>query len=85
MSHEDRDVRKVTISLDEETVRWARVQAAECDQSLSRYVAALLERERDSSDDYEAAMDRFFARPTYPIRDPAQPLPRRDELYDRDG
>ncbi len=79
-------MRNVTICLDDETARWARVKAAEADKSLSRYIAELLARERRPSDEYEKAMDDFFSRPATVLRtDPSVPYPKREELYDRPG
>ena len=98
MIHQNTDVRNVTISLEEDTARWARVRAAEADKSLSRYVAELLNRERckkteapspptdgpaDVTDpEYVAAMERYFSRPPF-LHLGGDPLPRREDLYDR--
>ena len=54
-------MRNVTISLDEDTLRWARIRAAEQDTSVSRLVAELLEQERAKNDEYADAMNRYFA------------------------
>lgn len=82
--HEDRDMRNVTISLNDETARWARIKAAEADQSLSRFISGLLEKERCHGDDYIAAMNEFFAIQPWRLRDdPSERYPSRDELYDR--
>jgi hypothetical protein len=78
-------MRNVTISLNDDTARWARVRAAEADKSLSRFIADLIERERSRAADSGAAVQQFLARPTYPIRQPGEPLPKREELYDRPG
>ncbi len=44
-------VRNVAISLDEETARWARVEAARSHTGVSRWIGELLEeRRRDSFD-----------------------------------
>lgn len=76
-------MRTVTISLDEDLARKARMAAAERDMSLSRFVAELLRTAMDSDSDYEAARKAFFARPLRPLRGPGERLPTRDELYDR--
>ena len=96
--HQNSGVRNVTISLEEETARWARVKAAEADKSLSRFVSELLNRERRSKDEalapptdgpvdvadqeYVAAMKRYLSRPPF-LHLGGDPLPRREELYDR--
>jgi hypothetical protein len=79
-------MRNVTISLDEDTARWARVRAAEEDKSLSRFIAELLEKERCQGDAYTAAMERFFSVAPRVLRDdPSVLYPSRKELYDRPG
>lgn len=76
-------MRNVTITLDDETARWARVEAAKKDISLSRLIRDLLEETYKRDAEYENAMERFFSRePTAPISD-GTPYPRRADLYDR--
>ena len=77
-------MRNVTISMDEELVRLAKVEAAKQDKSLSRFVAELVEREVRYRPGYEEAMKRYLSRERFLRReDPSKPLPRREELYDR--
>ena len=76
-------MRNVTISLDEDLARKARVAAAERDMSLSKFVAELLRTAMDSDSEYEAARKAFFARPLRPLRGPGERLPLREEHYDR--
>ena len=84
--HEDRDMRNVTVSLEDEIALWARVQAAEHDMSLSRFLAELLRKEKERDSSYEEAMHAFLARPRTRLRDdPSVPYPTREELYDRTG
>lgn len=54
------DVRNVTTSLDEETSRWIRVEAARDDMSVLRWVGELLRREREQGDTYEESMRSFL-------------------------
>ena len=51
----------MTITLDEETARWARVEAARRDTSVSKLVGVLLREHMERESSYEAAMDRFLA------------------------
>jgi hypothetical protein len=74
-------MRNVTISLDEDTARWARVKAAEADKSMSRFIAELLERERRREDEYQQARERYLSGPLLSV--PVGPMPPREELYDR--
>ena len=75
--------RNVTITLDEETARWARVEAARRDLSVSRFVGDLLRESMESRTARQDAGDRFFARPPYLTAVPGRTLPSRDELHER--
>lgn len=76
-------MQNVTITLDEETARWARIQAAERDTSVSRLVGELL-RERMIADRlYREAEERFFSLAPRPLAKKGERDPRREELYDR--
>jgi hypothetical protein len=48
-------VRNVTVSMDEPTAEWARVQASKSGQSLSRWLGDRLRRDRDLEDRRAAA------------------------------
>jgi hypothetical protein len=58
----NRKTRNVTITLDEELARWARVAAARQDISVSRMVADLLNQRRDEQHGYQKAMRRALER-----------------------
>lgn len=74
-------IRKVTITLDEETARWARVEAARRHTSVSQLVRSLLQEQMMRERNYEAAMGRYLAGETrwlkrqggYPARDEVHP------------
>lgn len=76
--------RNVTITLEEDVARWARVQAAERDTSVSQLVGEMLKEKMRDDDAYEAAMREMFAI-VKPVKfeKPGGRFPRRDELYDR--
>jgi hypothetical protein len=77
-------VRNVTITLDEETARWLRIEAAERNTSVSRLVGVML-RERMTSDrSYDAAMKEYLERRPRKLR-AGKRLPKREELHDRPG
>lgn len=76
-------MRNVTISLDDDLVRRAKVEAAKRDLSLSRYIAGMLEDALCREDDYERAMREFFELPDELVSFPGGRPPSRDELYDR--
>lgn len=49
-------VRNVTVTLDEETARWARLEAARQDTSVSRLLGRLLRESMHEQASYDAAM-----------------------------
>lgn len=76
-------MKNITITLDEETARRARVRAAERDMSLSRYVGELVQRDIRHSREYEEAMQRYFSSKLVIRLQPGERLPTREELHDR--
>lgn len=76
-------MKSLTITLDEETARLARVRAAKRDMSVSRYIGELLRRELRHDEAYEAAYRAWRAEKPFPLKGPAEPYPKREELYDR--
>jgi hypothetical protein len=82
-------MKNVTVTLDDETASWARIHAAEQNQSLSRFLGELLSRTMHQSQAYEIAMQRYLARRTIQpegeseMSGKADKYPNRDELYDR--
>jgi hypothetical protein len=79
-----RKLRNVTITLDEETAGWARVEAARRDVSLSRFIAEMIQEQMHGAEEYEQAWRRYFRQDAGIHRRPGQKLPSREELYDRD-
>ena len=72
----------VTVTLDEETARWARVEAAQRDISVSSLVRELLREHMGARESYAGAMERYLS------RDPRRSggiRPSREELHDRAG
>ena len=78
------DRRNVTITLDEETARWARLEAARRDTSVSKLVGALLREHMDRESSYEAAKDRFLAIEPRVLK-LGDHYPSRDETHRRGG
>jgi hypothetical protein len=76
-------MKNLTITLDEETARLARIRAAERDMSLSRFIGEALRKELRHDDEYEAAYRAWRAQKPFPLKGPPQPYPKREELYDR--
>ncbi len=74
-------LRNVTVTLEEEAARWARVYAARRDSSLSRVLADMLRERMTEEDRYEKAMRRALARK--PFLKSNGRYPSRQELQDR--
>jgi hypothetical protein len=74
--------RNVTVALDEATARWARVQAARLDTSLSEYLASLLRAEMQQERTYEDAMASWLRRSPTHLKD-RPGYPTRGELHER--
>jgi hypothetical protein len=76
-------LRNVTITLDEDVARWARVRAAEQETSVSRLVGELLREKMRADQSYEMAMRDFLARPARKLRKAGVRYPRRADLHGR--
>jgi hypothetical protein len=74
-------LKKVTITLDEDVVRWARILAAERKMSVSRLVGELLREKMLAEQSYEVVMREYLARPARKLRGTAARYPRRADLY----
>ena len=57
-----RNLRNITLTLEEEVARWARIEAAKEDVSVSRFLAGILKQRMAAQDDYAKAMRRALAR-----------------------
>ena len=76
-------MRNVTVSLDEETARWARIEAACHDMSLSRFVGRVLRERMTTSDDFERARQSYLSRGAVPLGAEDVSVPGRDEIHRR--
>ena len=76
-------MKNVTISLDEELARWARVWAAQHDTSVSKMLASVLKEKMLHERQYEQARDDFFSRDPRRLRSESTSLPTRDEIHER--
>jgi hypothetical protein len=72
----------MTITVEEDVARWARVRAAEENTSVSQLVGRLLKERMAGEDEYDRAMKSYLARPPIRVRKGTK-LPRREELYER--
>lgn len=76
-------MRNLTVSLEDEVAKWARVYAAEHDMSVSRMVAETLREKMSRERAYEAARKRFFAREPRRLKRSGTAYPKREAVYDR--
>ncbi len=58
-------LRNITVTLDEEVARWARVEAARKDTSVSRLLGGILKERMAEKDGYQRAMRRALARTAF--------------------
>jgi hypothetical protein len=78
-------VKNITVSLDDQTAAWVRVEAAREGLSVSRYLGGVLRERNQKLGEYERAMHRFLNRPRLQLKPIGGKYPTREELYDRPG
>lgn len=76
-------MKDVTISLDDDTARWIRIEADRRDKSLSRFVAEVLRELMAGAGSYETAHQSFLSRGPFPLGEAGLPYPGRDVLHQR--
>lgn len=80
-----RVLRNVTVTLDEDTALWARLEAARRDTSVSRLLGEILRERMVHEDEYASAQARYLGQVAGIHRPPGRRLPTRDEIHDRHG
>ncbi len=77
-------MRNVTITLEEEVARWAKVWAAEHDTSVSRFLGELLKARMLRDQEYQAAMTQYLSRQPAELRKARNGrYPKRETLHER--
>jgi hypothetical protein len=76
-------MKNVTVTMDDEVARWARVAAAERNTSVSRMVGEMLRAKMEAELQYDAAREAFSAIEPRRLRKRGQPLPQREGLHER--
>jgi hypothetical protein len=74
-------LRNITITLEEDLAKWARIEAARSDTSVSRFLAEILKERMMQKDNYEAAKRRALARKPF-LKTDGQYLSR-EQAHDR--
>ena len=76
-------MKNVTITLDEDVVRWAKVWAASNDTSISRMLGEDLRKKMLVEQHYGRAQKRFLSKSPTPLKPAGASYPDRDSLYER--
>jgi hypothetical protein len=71
----------VTVSMDEDTARWVRVEAAKAGKSVSRWLGEILAERRAGGDRYDQAARGFLERGAYNLGYGGR-APKREDIYD---
>jgi hypothetical protein len=74
-------LKNVTVTVEEETLKWARRQAAEKGTSVSKLVGQMMEREMRNGDSYWKAYEEW--KKLKPVRTRGVLPIRREDTYDR--
>jgi hypothetical protein len=75
-------LRNITITLEKNLARWARIEAARSDTSVSRFLADILKERMMQKDNYEAAKRRALARKPF-LKTDGRYLSR-EQVHDRE-
>jgi hypothetical protein len=75
-------LKNVTITLEDHVARWARMEAARENTSVSRFVGELLADRMHQDQEYQSAMERYLSVKPHAISK-GRPYPRREALHDR--
>lgn len=77
-------MKNVTVTLDEETARWARIEAARREMSVSSFIRQLLRERMGGQVAYAGAKGRYLSRAASDISG-GRGYPTREELHERAG
>jgi hypothetical protein len=74
-------LRNITVTLEEEVARWARLEAAKQETSVSRLLGRILEERMTQQNQYRNSMRRALGRK--PFLKSKEPYLSREEAHDR--
>jgi plasmid stability protein len=77
-------MKNVTVTLDEDVARWARIWAARHETSVSRLLGELLQERMLQEEGYEAAMQQYLAAAPRALKTEGG-YPSRDAIHERSG
>lgn len=73
-------VKKITITLDDQTAEWTGRAAAGQGKSLSQFVSDSLRARLPKALSYERSMNSFLSRQPWTLRKDGEKLPTRDDI-----
>jgi hypothetical protein len=76
-----RDLRNITVTLEDDVARWARLEAAKQETSVSQFLGRILKQRMLQQDAYEHAMRRALKRK--PFLSSKSRYLSREEVHDR--
>ncbi len=77
-------MKNITVALEEDVARWARIWAAENESSVSRMLGDMLKERMREKEGYDAAMQEFLSVESRRLRTNGERLPTRDEVHERE-
>lgn len=75
--------KNVTVTLDEATARWARIEAARQDTSVSQLLGQMLRERMNEQRAYARARADWSSRPPRLLKEPGVGYPSRDAAHER--
>ncbi len=76
-------MKNITITLEEDVARWAKIHAAKLGKSLSRLVGEMLKGKMLEENQYRSAMQRYLSQSPCRLKESGAPYPKREELHER--
>lgn len=76
-------MKNVTITLDEDVARWAKIHAAKQEKSLSRLVGEMLKSKMLEEENYQVAMQHYLSQRPLQIKETGSVYPKRENLHER--
>jgi len=76
-------MKNVTMTMEEEVARWARIKAAEQDTSVSRLVGEMLREKMMNERSYHLSMQRYLSRKPRRLSKSGTRYPTREEIHER--
>lgn len=74
-------MKNITITIEPDVAKWAKIRAAKNDTSLSRMVGQMLKSEMLAEKRYQTSMKQFLSQSPLMIKASGQPYPSRDDIH----